>query len=236
MTVCTEAYNVCLSHCSFAHYGFAYLHSTSDQPCEMWCSSLALIHGSRVKRPLSACVSHLVATSVPHNKECISPVLTDLLSNCCPCGLSLILLMWRVWWAPNNASRWQMGFNLVFKGLIMYVNDDSHSSFSGLVVSMLASGTQVRGFKPGWSRRIFQATKILSMPSFGGEVKPSVLCCSFVACKRSVHLPWKSHMYTKLNRPFPRPFFPSSLTEVSHVVGCGVPLEMMGGTKSSGAQ
>jgi len=31
--------------------------------------------------------------------------------------LTLILLMWRIWWAPNNASRWQMGFNWVFKGL-----------------------------------------------------------------------------------------------------------------------
>jgi hypothetical protein len=44
-------------------------------------------------------------------------------------------------------------------------------TFGGLVVSMLASGTQVRGFKPGRSRRIFRAKKILSMPSFGGEVK-----------------------------------------------------------------
>jgi len=31
--------------------------------------------------------------------------------------LTLILLTWRIWWAPNNASRWQMGFNLAFKGL-----------------------------------------------------------------------------------------------------------------------
>jgi hypothetical protein len=31
--------------------------------------------------------------------------------------LTLILLMWRIWWAPNKASRWQMGFNSVFKGL-----------------------------------------------------------------------------------------------------------------------
>jgi len=30
--------------------------------------------------------------------------------------LTLILLMWRIWWAPNNASRWQMGFNSAFKG------------------------------------------------------------------------------------------------------------------------
>jgi hypothetical protein len=31
--------------------------------------------------------------------------------------LTLILLMWRIWWAPNNGSRWQMGFNLAFKWL-----------------------------------------------------------------------------------------------------------------------
>ena len=28
--------------------------------------------------------------------------------------------MWRIWWAPNNASRWQMGFNLAFKELNMF--------------------------------------------------------------------------------------------------------------------
>jgi len=33
-------------------------------------------------------------------------------------SLTLILLTWRIGWAPNNASRWQMGFNLAFKGLI----------------------------------------------------------------------------------------------------------------------
>ena len=32
--------------------------------------------------------------------------------------LTPILLTWRIWWAPNNASRWQMGFNSAFKGLI----------------------------------------------------------------------------------------------------------------------
>ena len=31
--------------------------------------------------------------------------------------LTLYLLMWGIWWAPNNASRWQMGFNWLFKGL-----------------------------------------------------------------------------------------------------------------------
>jgi hypothetical protein len=57
--------------------------------------------------------------------------------------------------------------------------------FGGLLVSMLVSGTQVRGFKPGRSRRIFREKIILSMPSFGGEVKLSVPCRSFAAVKES---------------------------------------------------
>ena len=32
--------------------------------------------------------------------------------------LTLILLTWRKWWAPNNASKQQMGFNSAFKGLM----------------------------------------------------------------------------------------------------------------------
>jgi hypothetical protein len=36
--------------------------------------------------------------------------------------------------------------------------------FSGLVVSILAIGTRVLGFKPGRSRWIFTDVKILSMP------------------------------------------------------------------------
>jgi hypothetical protein len=50
--------------------------------------------------------------------------------------------------------------------------------FCGLAVSMMASGTQDRGFAPDRSRRIFSVPKILSfsvekilsLPSFGGEV------------------------------------------------------------------
>jgi len=54
--------------------------------------------------------------------------------------------------------------------------------------SVLAFGTQVRGFKPGRSRRIFKGEKILSTLSFGGEVKPWVPCHKFAACKRSLEL------------------------------------------------
>jgi hypothetical protein len=35
-------------------------------------------------------------------------------------ALTLILLTWRIWWAPNNASRWLMRFNLAFKGLLCF--------------------------------------------------------------------------------------------------------------------
>jgi len=31
--------------------------------------------------------------------------------------LTRILLTWRIWWAPNTPNKWQMEFNLAFKGL-----------------------------------------------------------------------------------------------------------------------
>jgi hypothetical protein len=58
----------------------------------------------------------------------------------------------------------------------MYVNVD----LGGLVVSVLATGPKVRGFD-GFLRVI----KIRS-PYFGGEVKPSVPCHGFTACKRTL--------------------------------------------------
>jgi hypothetical protein len=46
--------------------------------------------------------------------------------------------------------------------------------------------------RSGRSRPIFQGEKIPSTPSFGGEVKPSVPCRRFTACKRSLNVTWKS--------------------------------------------
>jgi hypothetical protein len=34
--------------------------------------------------------------------------------------LTLILLTWTIWPAPTNASKWRMGFNSAFKGLIIF--------------------------------------------------------------------------------------------------------------------
>jgi hypothetical protein len=42
-----------------------------------------------------------------------------LTTHCLLPPLTLNLLSWRIFWAPNNASKWQIGFNLAFKGLIM---------------------------------------------------------------------------------------------------------------------
>jgi hypothetical protein len=35
--------------------------------------------------------------------------------------LSIILLMWNIGWAPNNVSKWQMGFNSACKGLKLLI-------------------------------------------------------------------------------------------------------------------
>jgi hypothetical protein len=75
------------------------------------------------------------------------------------------------------------------------------SGFGGLEVSVLAFGTRVRGFKAGLSRRIFRAKKILSTPSFGGEVKPSVPCRKFTARKTTQK--WRgSRHFRKNSRKF----------------------------------
>ena len=68
--------------------------------------------------------------------------------------------------------------------------------------SVLAFGTQVRGLEPGRSHRIFQGKKFLTMPHFGGEVKLSVPCCRFAACKRSLKKAWTSLLSAKICRPY----------------------------------
>ena len=89
--------------------------------------------------------------------------------------------------------------------------------------SVLAFSTQVRGFKPGRSRRIFKGEEILSTPSsggevkLGGEVKPSVPCRRFVACKRSLNVTWKSTFRQNYRTTF-SPTVPTSAAGISHVV------------------
>ena len=63
--------------------------------------------------------------------------------------------------------------------------------------SVLAFGTQVRGFKPGRSSQIFQGEEILSTPSFGREVKPFVPCRAFA----NVYA-WKSQLSVEIASHF----------------------------------
>ena len=93
--------------------------------------------------------------------------------------------------------------------------------------SVLAFSTQVRGFKPGRSRRIFEGEKILSTPSFGGEVKQSVPCRRFAACKRSLNVAWKSSFRQNYRTTF-SPTVPTSAAGISHVVA---DVEAPGGEK-----
>jgi len=52
-------------------------------------------------------MAHLkVSSSILKYKE--SPLITQLVTLCNVIPITLILLTWRIWWAPNNASRWQM--------------------------------------------------------------------------------------------------------------------------------
>ena len=69
--------------------------------------------------------------------------------------------------------------------------------------------------------------KILSTPSFGGEVKPSVPCRRFAAYKRSLNVAWKSTFRQNYRTTF-SPTVPTSAAGISHVVA---DVEAPGGEK-----
>jgi hypothetical protein len=50
------------------------------------------------------------------------------------------------------------------------------------MVSVLAIGFKVCGFKPGWGDEFLSVIKMHSTPSFSGEVKPLAPCQDFMAC------------------------------------------------------
>ena len=69
------------------------------------------------------------------------------------------------------------------------------TNFGGLVVSMLASGTQERGFDPGRSRRIFRAKESTACLPWGGSK----------AVSHVADLPWvyvEVEITSKIDRPF----------------------------------
>ena len=76
------------------------------------------------------------------------------------------------------------------------------SGFSGLVVSMLASGTQDRGFVPGRSRRIFRAKKSTACLPWGGSK------ADLRGMSKNPGFTWKSKSQAKLTGRF-SPVIPS---------------------------
>jgi len=61
-------------------------------------------------------------SAITGTKYCDVTDTSDIMS------LTLILLTWRIWRAPNNACRWQMGFNSAFKGLIYNIMTNNCSN------------------------------------------------------------------------------------------------------------
>ena len=59
--------------------------------------------------------------------------------------------------------------------------------FGGLGVACWPLLPKFAGSNPAEAVGFLRAKKILSTPSFGGEVKPSVPCRRFVACKKSLN-------------------------------------------------
>jgi len=60
--------------------------------------------------------------------------------------------------------------------------------FGGLEVACWPLVPKFAGLNPTEAVGFFRGEKIFSTPSFGGEVKPSVPCHRFAACKRSLEL------------------------------------------------
>jgi hypothetical protein len=60
-----------------------------------------------------------------------------------------------------------------------------------------------------------EAVGFFRAPSFGGEVKPSVPCRRFTACKRSLNASWKSGISGKIHRQFLAHIVPHLATGIS---------------------
>jgi len=93
--------------------------------------------------------------------------------------VSTTKLAWPRWREVAAQKIWPVPEDAV---TVLCIPNDGYARWSR--GSVLAVSTQVCGLKPGRSRR----KKILSTPSFGGEVKPPVPCRRFAACKRSLNL------------------------------------------------
>ena len=79
-----------------------------------------------------------------------------------------------------------------------------HCGFGGLGVACWPLVPKFAGSNPAEAVGFLGRKYILSMPSFGGEVKPSVPCRRFAACKRSLNLRGSRNL-GKINGHLSRP-------------------------------
>ena len=104
----------CVRPCPILWYMFQYYFpSTSGSP--RW-----FLLPLRPSDWTAVCISllcHACCRKVKENKLAASARSGLFVSHTEQIVLPLILVTWRKWWAPNNASKWQMGFNSAFKGL-----------------------------------------------------------------------------------------------------------------------
>jgi hypothetical protein len=73
-------------------------------------------------------------------------------------------------------------------GKLYLLSNTSASGFGGLGVACWPLVPKFAGSNPAEPIGFLTAKKIISTPSFGGEVKPSVPCRRFAACKRSLNV------------------------------------------------
>ena len=79
------------------------------------------------------------------------------------------------------------------------------SGFGGLEVACWPLVHKFAGSNPTEAAGFFRASKNLSTPPFGREVKPFVPCRGFTACKRSLNVTWKSGIFRKNSSAISRP-------------------------------
>jgi hypothetical protein len=79
---------------------------------------------------------------------------------------------------PNTVTQeWDSTFTTAKPhSFLLAVTMQLYCRLSGIVVSVLATGPEGWGFKPGRGDGFLRAIKIRSTPFFGWEVKPEVPC------------------------------------------------------------
>ena len=72
--------------------------------------------------------------------------------------LTLILLMWTIWRTPTNASKWRMGFNSAFKGLMSKRTHKNENFQSSTVLTIVCNTTSL--FLNSMHRLVFKTRRI----------------------------------------------------------------------------